>query len=522
MLLKDGTAHDHPKIVQAAAAIQGAVGKRDPADIKIDIYSTGLSVIFLATLNASQYRAEIDLLLASLRLRQKPHGGWGYPERETGDTSMTQYGVLSMWEAAQTGCTVPRESVEAVTLWLLKTQDPTGGFGYQGTVSTTFAPVKQSEVRHSMAAAGLGSVYICRPAGLCAAAREARRRSAAGAQGSQAQATGGGRGREAEDAGRSPRAPRGAAARQRLDGEELRHQSQDVDVLLPVCLGTLPQLPRIGRRQTREGPAVVQRRRRYLIRIQEADGSWTGQGKATADTAFATLFLLRSTKKSIERSRAFGEGTLLVGRGLPPYTDQVAVRHGRVVSVPRLTTAKEVRAALAGPPGADYDQAVAALAELPPQEAETLAAQDAAWLRRLSVDRAPQVRIAAVQVLGNARNLDGVPTLIAALDDPDWAVVRAAHDALRRIAPAVRVRLAATTGRRPPPRGRRRLEEMVLGRAPAGGVHEVKGTGFRVQGSGPLSAAARSAAGGDGSGNRLGCGGSGRGGSDSTRPPFGR
>jgi HEAT repeat protein len=104
-----------------------------------------------------------------------------------------------------------------------------------------------------------------------------------------------------------------------------------------------------------------------------------------------------------------------------------------VVGVPRLKSAKEVRAALAGAQGSDYDQGIAALAELSPQEAESLAAQDAAMLRRLTVDRLPQVRIAAVRALGKARNLDYVPTLIDALGDPDLAVVREAHDALRRI-----------------------------------------------------------------------------------------
>ena len=67
---------------------------------------------------------------------------------------------------------------------------------------------------------------------------------------------------------------------------------------------------------------VAQLRARYLIRTQGADGSWSGQGKPTADTAFATLFLLRSTKKSIERTWTFGEGGLLVGRGLPPAPSQ--------------------------------------------------------------------------------------------------------------------------------------------------------------------------------------------------------
>ena len=46
---------------------------------KWDIYSTGLSIIFLVKLDKKKYHSDIECLLASLRKRQKPHGGWGYP-----------------------------------------------------------------------------------------------------------------------------------------------------------------------------------------------------------------------------------------------------------------------------------------------------------------------------------------------------------------------------------------------------------------------------------------------------------
>ena len=161
VFLKNHADPKHPRIVEAVAAIQGAVKGHDPAQVNLDIYSAGLAIIFLVTLDPSAYSSEISVLLEYLKLKQKPHGGWGYPEKETGDTSMTQYGVLSAWEATQAGFKIPPESIEAVTTWLLKTQDPSGGFGYQGTVSKTSGLVKQNEVRHSMAAAGLGSLYIC-------------------------------------------------------------------------------------------------------------------------------------------------------------------------------------------------------------------------------------------------------------------------------------------------------------------------------------------------------------------------
>ena len=157
--LKNQSPPDNPVVVAAAKAIQKEVRERDVT--KLDIYSTGLSIIFLISYDPDQYRAEIDALLQALLYKQKTHGGWGYPDEPTGDTSMTQYGVLSVWEARQRGFQIPQQPIQAVTRWLLRTQDPSGAWGYQGIVSPTFQPVLQSEVRHSLAAAGLGSVYVC-------------------------------------------------------------------------------------------------------------------------------------------------------------------------------------------------------------------------------------------------------------------------------------------------------------------------------------------------------------------------
>ena len=165
VMLKNHANPKHPRIVEAVQAIQHVVQGVEPAKISIDdeheIYSAGLSIIFLATLDARTYSNEIGYLLQFLKARQKPHGGWGYPNQDSGDTSMTQYGVLSAWEAKQAGCNVSRDTVEKVTVWLLKTQDPTGAYGYQGIVSPVDALVKQNDIRPSMVVGGVGSVYMC-------------------------------------------------------------------------------------------------------------------------------------------------------------------------------------------------------------------------------------------------------------------------------------------------------------------------------------------------------------------------
>ena len=79
-LFKHDGKRDHPRIIEAASKIEQMLGSHDPAKLDIntlEIYSTGLAIIFLVEVDPVRYRADIECLLASLRLRQKPHGGWG-------------------------------------------------------------------------------------------------------------------------------------------------------------------------------------------------------------------------------------------------------------------------------------------------------------------------------------------------------------------------------------------------------------------------------------------------------------
>ncbi len=67
----------HPKVVEAADAIQKYLKSTglDAGKVYCDIYSTGLSAIFLIELDSDLYAPEIQCLMDSLKVRQKPHGG---------------------------------------------------------------------------------------------------------------------------------------------------------------------------------------------------------------------------------------------------------------------------------------------------------------------------------------------------------------------------------------------------------------------------------------------------------------
>ena len=129
---------------------------------------------------------------------------------------------------------------------------------------------------------------------------------------------------------------------------------------------------------------------RFLIKTQADDGSWTSQCGVVPDTAFGVLFLLRSTKKSIEKAYTYGDGTLVGGRGLPKDTDLVEVRGGQVVAKPLLGPAEGLLTALDNPGANDYDEAMDLLADLPAPDLEALMSKYGDKLRRLVNNKSPE------------------------------------------------------------------------------------------------------------------------------------
>ena len=139
-------------------------------------------------------------------------------------------------------------------------------------------------------------------------------------------------------------------------------------------------------------------------------------------------------KKSIEKAYAYGEGTMVGGRGIPKDTSRVELRGGQVV--PRVAVG--ARRETVGRPWATRKgkisiSSVDLLAELPSDTLESLSAKHKEQIRRLVSNKSPAARLAAVRALGKTRDLDNAEVLIYALTDPDQGVVRAANEGLLRI-----------------------------------------------------------------------------------------
>jgi hypothetical protein len=164
----------------------------------------------------------------------------------------------------------------------------------------------------------------------------------------------------------------------------------------------------------------------YLVKTQLKEGGWDDDCGRTVDTAFAVLFLLRSTQQSIQAS--LGEGTLVGGRGLPANVAAATLRGNKVIANQMQTKVGEMLAMVD-----DADQS--RLDELARDPRGLVVGEiDAASARRLEQlvrGGEPAVRLLAVRALGRSGNLDYVPTLIYALTDPDRDVALGARDALQ-------------------------------------------------------------------------------------------
>jgi hypothetical protein len=425
---------DHPRVREALEACRETM-RANPPDHMPDVYSNGLAIILLCELSAQEYAREIEWYLARMEAIQMPHGGWGYQGYVTGDTSQTQYAALSYWEADRRGFDIPRRSIEKLADWLLRTQGPDGCWGYQGQVSTTGQPVLQSETSCSMLAAGLGCVYIC--ADLLGISRPTRPADwdARGTGSIPAalrpiepvpQPTG-----NANPGPQQLNVPPLTNAMARAQAWMNENYRIDIGVKRYYYLYGLERYKSF--QEAAEGVADPEPKwyrdgYEFLAEDQAADGSWRGYCGAECDTAFAVLFLLRSTQKSLRDRLA--EGTLLAGRGLPANLSRAKLRNGQVIVEQMQTQVGELLSMIEDDDAALLDE----LAQDPGQlMIEEVDSQNARRLQQLVRGGEPKVRLLAVRALGRTGNLDYVPSLLYALTDPDRQIVLEARDGLRFI-----------------------------------------------------------------------------------------
>lgn len=353
---------------------------------------------------------------------------------------MTQYAVLAQWTAHRSGIEIRKQSVLDVCNWFLRTQDIKGGFGYHPTVPEQGASTRlsQPEVRESTSVAGLGSLYAC---SILLGANPLVLRSTETSR--------------VLPAALVPVPKRGEAA---LDGAvgrslaaEIKRAVSDGNKWYSTNFTISPKDYRFyylygleryhafrefaeGKQPEKE-PGWYNQGVMLLAAQQQADGRWSSgvldSIEDPINTAFAVLFLMRSTQRAIETSPQ-GDGLLIGGHGLPDDTRRIRMVEGRVVSQYEQRSAAAIARILSDPSSPDFKQ----LAELEGNlivESKVASAQDQEQLRQIVVAGTPAARVLAIRALAKQGNLDNAFVLIQALSSDNLQVAEAAHEALCRI-----------------------------------------------------------------------------------------
>ncbi len=413
-LLKNGAQPDHPKVLKVLAAVEKAFASHDAK--KVDdamggdnpAYSTGLSIMFLLEHDPVAHRADIEYLLSYFRSRQKTHGGWGYLGRVTGDTSMTQYGVLSAWEAHFHGINISMDSIEAVTMWLLKTQDPSGGYGYQGAPTDNLNKlVTQADVKQSMTAAGLGSLYICSNLlGMAGRVEKPPKEAEVPSVLKEIKS------KEAK--------PDPSKYRSKIDAKLVREAQErgnawfaqnfkinvgNYNYYYLYALERYKSIAEFCDKNEEKDPQWYSDVAQFLIEKQSPEGTWNAGCGPVPDTAFAVLFLLRSMRKSIQKAYTFGDGTLIGGKGIPKDTRDLLIdgKTGQLKERKLWGEGERLLEALKDVDGKDFDKAAESLGELEDSRIQGLAAKHADMIRRLVSNRKWEARLGAVRAGQGAR-----------------------------------------------------------------------------------------------------------------------
>lgn len=439
-LKDDNPQPDHPRVKEALEACRAAARMPIPQDHRgpfpQDMYSNGLAIIFLCEEGGRKNADLVKYYLNMLKRRQKPHGGWGYDHKPTGDTSQTQYAALSFWEAHHNGFAVEADMVQGLSEWLMRTQDPSGAWGYQGVDSESVGKrVEQNEeeITCSMAAAAMGSTLIA--ADLFGLLQPGAADEAAKPGGGLPPAL---RVAGEEEVKRAPNLRSSTFKRKEVfDTLRLGNQWMDKNYKPQLREYTVYYLYALERyksfQENLDGSAVrepvwYQNGYEYLKNTQAGDGSWSAGCGSAPDTAFGILFLVRSTRKMLDRSI----GDIAIGRrGLPTYSPGMKFVEGQFVIEQTNAAVGDLMNMLSDEASAKIDQ----LAANPTALMVTGELDEAAEQRLRQVVRSgsPAARVLAVRALSRTGKLDQVPTLIFALTDPDRQVTLQARDGLRFI-----------------------------------------------------------------------------------------
>jgi hypothetical protein len=389
-----------------------------------DIYEAGIVAMVLSTVEPVVYKAHIEAVVAYLLAKQKANGSWDYDQRTAGDTSISQYAVLGLWEAENAGIEVPGRVWDNVASWYMSTQQRDGGWVYHPDEGAGMGPQTVS-----LTAAGVGSLMICNRQ----LARYRKGMDSVHPMLTPLLI-------EGEASGYKPynsSASVNNSIRRGLDWLSRGFVPAQANLMGRSTYYGMYGMERVGalgdRQMMRGLGSWYERGMEFTLQDQKPDGTWNrGDFNATMNTCWATLYLLQATAKTIRKIEILrlGAGRLLGGRGLPDDLNNLTIAQGRVVVRPMNGAVEGMIAVLEDPSATNADAALAGLIERYDQRGPDVLRPFKDRFRKLLYDRDPGVRRVACWALGRTGDLDVVGPLVRMLLDPEEGVVAEARVSL--------------------------------------------------------------------------------------------
>jgi len=409
-------------------------------------YEAAVAIMLLADVDARRYKEELQLLADALLTSQMSHGGYGYFGEPHGDTSQVQYVSLAMWTLDRAGFEFDYDRVGRMMQWLVRVQDPTGYWTYQPQDPGPGRGLMSQNKRAL-------SVTTCLAAGsaLLIAADVLRQWGATG--GMEVKIDGlpsavkvslvdlTEEQQRNSDKQKSAKVPTAAirAAMNRMDNYRTqfpfkRTGAPDWYYYMLYTLERYESFVEIASSGSQANNAWYDAGVESLMKLQDPSGAWAvtdaSYNSPPVSTAFAILFLMRSTQKAIATA---SQGTVAGGFGLPEDTSKIVVSGTQIKGEPVAAAVTDLLSLLEESGGDQFDQQ-----SLP----ENLQLETDPRRRRQQLDRLErlvrgsqswQARRVAAKLLGTSDDLAVVPALIYALSDPDAVVRRSAVDGLQFI-----------------------------------------------------------------------------------------
>ena len=453
-LMKAGVEPDHPKIREildrVASTCRG--GKFSPTGASSPVYDVGVYLMTLTNGDPEAYKAEIQTLVNWIVAEQRNNGSWDYPKKDTGDNSQTQYALLGLWEASRVEINAPIQVFEKAARWHITRQRANGGFGYHPLPNNQGDPST-----HSMTAAGIGSLHICRlflfpnakpPQGESAIQAETRREKQKEREKKKKRKFGileepeevraKIEGTAAKQASSAEKGTRLSAVDASI-GKALRWMDANYTIEKPsgwpvYYLYSLERMSALSNSETISGHDWYQEGADFFVATQKKEGNWHNRSGRVATTAFAVMFLARATHKMLGRSRRIRRlkgGLLAGGRGLPENLAEINVKGGQVKKRKYSGPVDELLAVLENPKNKNFFDAQEALVETVITKDPKALVGKTKKLLKLAQSPNEEVRRTAMWALGRSQDITVVPTLITALNDSNLDVVVEARNALR-------------------------------------------------------------------------------------------